>query len=215
MLLCEELLLLLLDNETGTASSRLIGRDEALAGALLLDLVEAERLVDRNGKLATTGSPPLAPALAAAFAAMGSEARTAAEWVGKLPGRVKPITGTIAESLVRSGVIDEQRHKTLGRFTSTRYPELDGAPERELRSRLRSVLLEGAEPDAQTASLLGLLVPLDVIKGLVPKDDRRAAKARAKAVADRGPVGDAIRAAVEQQVIAAVIVAGGAAASAG
>ncbi len=207
MLLSEELLLLLLDDEKGTASNWTIGRDQALAGALLLDLLEAGRLEDRAGKLATVDSPPLAPAAAAAYAAMRDEERTAKDWVNKLPGRVKPITATIAESLVREGVLDEQRHKTLGLFSSTRYPELDAAPEEELRARLRGVLVGGEEPDAHTASLLSLLVPLELVPRLVDKEDRGRAKARAKAVAERGPVGDAVRTAIQQQVTGAIVAA--------
>src|SRR5438045_82226 len=103
MLLSEELLLLLLDAETGTASNWVIGRDEALAGALLLDLLEAGRLEERSGKLVTVGGAPPAPATAAAFAAMRDEEHSPKEWVNRLPRRVKPITGTIAESLVRTG----------------------------------------------------------------------------------------------------------------
>jgi hypothetical protein len=208
MLLAEELLLLLLDDEKGTAPSMIIGRDEALAGALLLDLLEAERLEEREGKLVPVGLPPAAPALAAAFAALrADDPRRPRQWVSRLPRRVKPIIATIAEPLVARGVLDEQRHKLLGLFSSTRYPELDPGPEQELRARLRRVLVDGSEPDAHTASLLALLVPLDRVKLLVERGERRAAKDRAKAVAERGPVGDAVRAAIEEQVAAAVLAA--------
>jgi hypothetical protein len=107
--------------------------------------------------------------------------------------------------LVERGVLDEQRHRTLGVFKSVRYPELDPGPEQELRARLRRVLVEGEEPSAFDASLLGLLVPLDLVKRVVDKEERKAAKARAKQIAQRGPVGDAVDAAVREQVMAAVI----------
>jgi Golgi phosphoprotein 3 (GPP34) len=208
MLLAEELLLLLLDDEKGTASTGVFGRDEALAGALLLDLLEAGRLELSDEKLVATGSAPSEPPLAAAWEALqGEEPRKPKHWVSKLPRRIKPIMGTIAEPLVARGVLDEQRHKTLGVFRSTRYPALDRGPEEELRARLRRVLVGGAEPDAHTASLIALLVPLDRVKALVERDERKQAKARAKAVADRGPVGDAVRAAIEEQVATAVMAA--------
>ena len=75
------------------------------------------------------------------------------------------------------------------------------------------MLVEGAEPDAFDTSLLGLLVPLDLVKRVVEKDERKAAKARAKEIAERGPVGDAVKAAVQEQVMAAVIAATTAAAA--
>jgi hypothetical protein len=208
MLLAEELLLLLLDDEKGTVSAT--AADAGLAGALLLDLADTGRL---DEGVMRVGSEPPEPALAAAWRAI-DEPKPAKHWVSKLPGKLKPIKGTIAEGLVARGVLDERRHKTLGLFSSTRYPELDPGPETELRARVRSVLVDGAEPDARTVSLLGLLVPLDLVKRVVERDERKAARARAKALAERGPVGDAVRSAVEAEVMTAVM-AGVTAATAG
>ena len=202
MLLAEALLLLVLDEDKGTATW-ITAADQGLAGALLLDLDVREE----DGRLVPGGARPSEPALAAAWDVISGEQRAARHWVSKLPGRLKPIQGTIAAALVERGVLDEQRHRTLGVFKSVRYPELDPAPEQELRARLRRVLVEGAEPDAFDASLLGLLVPLDLVKRVVGKDERKAAKARAKEIARRGPVGDAVKAAVQEQVMAAVIAA--------
>ena len=218
MLLAEELLLLLLDDERGAGVRAGYAHEAGLAGALLLDLAEAGRLADVDGRLAAGGgpSPPSGPpALAAAWEAIAGPAarpRGAKHWVAALPKALKPLRGTIAESLVARGVLDERRHKLLGVFATTRYPELDPGPERELRARLRGVLVEGAEPDAHTAALLCLLVPMDLIKPLVAREERKAAVARAKAVARRGAVGDAVKAAVQAQLTAAV--AAGAAAAA-
>jgi hypothetical protein len=201
MLLAEELLLLLLDDEKGTVSAT--AADAGLAGALLLDLVGSGRLDER---FARTGSEPPEPALAAAWRAI-DEPKSAKHWVSRLPRRLKPIRGTVAEGLVARGVLDERRHKTLGLFPSTRYPEVDSGPETELRARLRRVLVDGAEPDERTTALLGMLVPLDLVKHVVERGERRAAVKRAKALAERGPVGNAVQAAVQAEIMAVVIAA--------
>jgi hypothetical protein len=99
MLLAEELLLLLLDDEMGTVSTT--AADAGLAGALLLDLVSAGRLDER---FARTGSEPSEPTLAAAWRAI-DEPKPAKHGVSKLPGRLKPIKGTIAAPLVARGVL--------------------------------------------------------------------------------------------------------------
>jgi hypothetical protein len=143
-----------------------------------------------------------------------SRPRGAQHWVGALRERLKPLRGTIASSLVSSGVLDERRGKLLGLFPTTRYPELEPGPERELRARLHAVLVDGVAPDAHTASLLSLLVSMDLVKHLVPRPERKAAVARAKACGDRGAVGDAVKAAVVQQVSAAVAAGAVAAAAA-
>jgi Golgi phosphoprotein 3 (GPP34) len=123
-----------------------------------------------------------------------------------LPGELKPLTGTIAAPLVDRGVLTEQRSKFLGLFPSTRFPEADPEPERALRFRLRAVLLGEREPATSEALLLALLVPLDLVGGLVDKDQRRAAKKRAKEIADGGIAGTAVSDAV-REIQAAVMVA--------
>jgi len=194
MLLAQELLLLLLDDEKGSA--RVGFADEAgLAGALLLDLVEGEHVRESDGALVAAGTGPLSPqVLADARAEIenSDRPRDAKHWIGRLPKALKPLRGRIAADLVAGGVLGEERHKMLGLFSSTRYPELDPGPERELRARLRAVLVDGADPDAHTALLVGLLGPLELVGHLVEREHRKAAKARAKAVADRGAVGSAV-----------------------
>jgi hypothetical protein len=194
MLLAEELLLLLLDDEKGSVRGG-FGDDTGLTGALLLDLVESGCVVEHEGALHAAGGAPAAPqVLADAYAEIerSDRPRVADHWLSRLPKALKPLRRRIAEELVARGVLGEQRHKTLGVFSSTRYPELDPGPERELRGRLRSVLVEGAEPDTHTALLLGLLAPLDLVGRLVAREQRKAAKARAQEVADRGAVGTAV-----------------------
>jgi hypothetical protein len=206
MLIAEELLLLLLDDEKGANQLMVYAVDGGLAGALLLDLVASGRLDERDGKLIATGSEPSEPALAVVWRTIreADEPRDAKHWVSKLPGKLKPIQGTVAQGLVARGVLDEQRRKLLGLFKTMRYPEVDPGPEDELRARLRSVLVDGAAPDPRTASLLGLLVPMDMVKRLVERPERKAAGQRAKAIAERGAVGDAVHAAVQAEIMSAV-----------
>jgi Golgi phosphoprotein 3 (GPP34) len=212
MLLAEELLLLLLDDEKGSVRGG-FADDAGLTGALLLDLVEAGRVVEREGALVPSGAGPSSPqVLADAYAEIerSDRPRDANHWLNRLPKALKPLRGRVAQDLVARGVLGEERHKALGPFSSTRYPELDPGPEHELRARLRAVLVDGAEPDAHTALLLGLLAPLDLVGRLVEREHRKAAKARAQEVADRGAVGSAVadaRRAAQAAVIASITAA--------
>jgi hypothetical protein len=207
MLLAEELLLLLLDDEKGSVRSG-YADDSGLTGALLLDLVETGRVVEHEGALvAARGAPASPQVLADAYAEIerSDRPRDAGHWLSRLPKALKPLRRRIAQELVARGVLGEERHKTLGLFKTTRYPELDPGPERELRARLRSVLVDGAEPDAHTALLISLLAPLELVGHLVEREHRKAAKARARDVADRGPVGTAV--AQAQRAAQAAIIA--------
>jgi Golgi phosphoprotein 3 GPP34 len=203
MLLSEALLLLLLDDEKGSPVHAGFAHDEGLAGALLLDLLDAGALSETDGKLVAAGAPPSAPAPSAAWSAL-AEPRDAKKAIAAVVKAAKPVKATIAAPLVEAGVLDETRHKRLGLFETTRYPQRDHSPEQTLRSELRAVLVSGQTPTAFIASLLGLLVPMDLVGRLVERDERRAAKARAKQVAEHGPVGDAVKAAVQQQIAAVV-----------
>jgi len=82
---------------------------------------------------------------------------------------------------------------------------MDPGPERLLRSRLRAVLLGDREPAERDALLLGLLVPLDLVGGLVEKDQRRTAKTREE-IAESGVAGIAVSDAV-REIQAAVMAA--------
>ena len=133
-------------------------------------------------------------ALADALAAIAAEgrARSAKHWASALPRRVKPIQARVAEALVDRGTLSEQQRRTLGIFRTTRYVEADPAAEDELHERLSGALLGTGEVDARTALLVALLQPTELVARVVPRERRKEAKARAKEIADRGVVGDAV-----------------------
>jgi hypothetical protein len=194
LILAEDLLLIFLDDEKGSDQASW-GGDPGLAGALLLDLTRAHALDERDGKLvAVPGAAPDHPLLAAAHAAIADDdkQRDAKGWVGRLPKVLKPLRERVAERLVETGVLIEERRKRLGLFTTTRFPQADGAPEAALRERLRAILLTERQPTEHDAMLIALLTPYDQIKRLVPKDRRKDAARRAKEVAEGGAAAKAV-----------------------
>jgi hypothetical protein len=208
LLLAEELLLVALDDRKGTDGAA-YSSDAALAGALLLDLVEAGHLRESGGRLEPqAGPPPAHPVLADALAAVRAEdrPRDAGHWVGALPKAVGPLKARVADGLVARGILSEERRRVLGLFKATVYPEADAGPERALRERLAAALLGEEAPDRRTALLIALLRPVRLIPRLVPKDRRAEAERRAEALAEAGEVGGAVEVAVEE-VEAAVRVA--------
>lgn len=207
--LAEELLLFALDDDKGTTPST-VSVDPGLSGAILLDLLADGSLVEAGDRLAVAdGAAPEDPLGAEALSAIRAkgEPEKPKHWVDRLPKELKPIKGRVADRLVERGVLSEERHKRLGLIPSTRYPEADPAPERAVRERLGAVLLQGTEPDAHTARLVVLLHALDLVKAVVPKEDRKAAKARAKAIAESDAVGRAVKRAVDQVAAAAAVAA--------
>lgn len=211
MLLAEEIFLLTHHDQSGKSSGTL-ALDNGLAGALLLDLAVQE-LVAAEGKTITAvagdASHPLL-ALAHAELLRSDKPRTAQHWVNRLPGALKPLGSRVGQSLASRGVLSEQRLKVLGIFPTTVWPQVDPAPERELRARLTDVLVNGVGPDPHTALLVSLLSSLGTVRGLVGKENRKLAEARAKDIARECAAAEATSAAVSrsvQAVQAAIMVA--------
>ena len=199
MILAEQLLLLFLDDEKGHERASW-GGDPGLAGALLLDLTRLEAIADQDGKLVAADARVDHPVLAAAHAAIAADdkRRDAKGWVDRLPSELKPLKERIAAGLVERGVLSEERRKVLGLFRTTRFPEADPEPERELRERLRAILLSERQPTPEDAMLIGLLRPYDLPEQLVPKDRRKDAKRRAEEVAEGGPAAKAVAGALQE-----------------
>jgi hypothetical protein len=204
LLICEEMLLLALDNEKG--GTAWLGGWTALGGGTLVDALAAGAVTVEDDRVrpGTAVEHPLLQRVRDAVAAQ-AEPLTLTEWVQRLPGDLDPFLPAVAARLVDSGVLAEQRTKVLGLFPTTRFPEADPGPERELRARLRSVLVEGAEPTEHDLLLIGLVEPAGLL-AVVTQDDerdvRKAARARGAELAERARTGDGSGAAV--QAVAAV-----------
>lgn len=196
----EQLLLVALDDEKGADTANWGGGVEAgLAGAILLELSAAGCLTAEGDKLIPAdGDAPADPLARTALDAIRAEAkpRDAKTWIGRLQKELKPLREQVAQRLVERGVLGEERRRRLGLFETTRYPERDPEPEARLRTAMREVLVTGREPTAREVMLASLLHANDLVKRVVPKEDRRAAGKRAKAIAE----GDAIGAAVGRTV---------------
>jgi Golgi phosphoprotein 3 (GPP34) len=211
MILAEQFLLIALDDESGRTPWE--GTEVALGGALLIDLLRSSAVVEEDGKIVATADDPGDPLLAEARERISSspKRRSARKWVERLPREFRPIRRWVAAPLVERGVLAEERGKLLGAFGAKRYPEADAAPERELRARLHDVLVTGAEPTEQEASLIALLRPMAMVRRVVSKDQRVAADRRAKEIADRGVGSEATRRAIQaaQAGVTAAIAAAG------
>jgi len=213
LILAEQTLLIALDDAKGHDTTKWAG-DAGLAAALLLDLARLGLVeVDGDGKaVAIEGRAPDHEMLRDAHAAIAEagKRRSAEGWVSRLPRELKPLRTRLARGLVERGVLAEEHRKLLGLVPTTRFPEADPGPERELRARLREVLVAGREPTEPEALLVGLLEPLELIANVVERDERHAARKRAKEVAEQGIAGSAVRdavAAVQAAVMTSVVAA--------
>ncbi|SDR77042.1 Golgi phosphoprotein 3 (GPP34) [Nocardioides scoriae] len=191
-LIAEDLLLLLLDDESGKLSHATY-LDVGLGGALLVDLALGEHVdVDapgrkwgftQPGRVRVTGSLPGDPALRAAYDKVAEKERTAQDLVGRLGRKQRD---PLLERLAGRGLVERREDKVLGLFPTTRWPAADARHEEHVRRALEATLLRGDRPDPRTGALVALLHGLGVAHRVVERGDVGAGevKKRAKAVAE-------------------------------
>jgi hypothetical protein len=218
MLIADELMLLVLDDDTGKlASDGMTPIEPVLAGAMLVDLalvgfvdvagadedVKVGRVIIR--KPGPTTDPLLDQSLAKATADEGKQPVRLISTLGK------GLQAQILERLVTMGAIRAEKSKILGIFPRSRWPEADPHIEAEVRERLSRVLFHGQAPDERTACTISLLLTANVLTKAFRTDpsgadvDKKALTARAKEVADSDWASGAARKAVQELQAAMVI----------
>jgi hypothetical protein len=141
------------------------------------------------------------------------EPRTVADWVQHLPVVIDPLLDAVAAGLVERGVLGEEHGTVLGLVPTTRYPEADPSAERALRGRLRSILVDGTEPDPHDLLLIALVEPAGLLATATGDEERsvrRAARKRGAELAERAttdPAGGAAVAAVSSVASSAAVAA--------
>nr|WP_052478675.1 GPP34 family phosphoprotein [Kibdelosporangium sp. MJ126-NF4]CEL19914.1 hypothetical protein [Kibdelosporangium sp. MJ126-NF4]CTQ97138.1 hypothetical protein [Kibdelosporangium sp. MJ126-NF4] len=184
MLTAHDLLLLMLDDETGKIHG-LSHADIALAGALLVDL-DMHGLVEltggqdsgKSGRLVVRSAPqPAEPVLRHGL-------EVVRDYQGRKPGAVlRPLShglrDQLAEDLVHAGILryeEREKRTAVGLFRTTGLPANDDSHEAELRARLWQVFTGEADPDWRTGPLIGLLHAMDAATKVIFFPDRNAAK---------------------------------------
>ena len=170
-LIAEDLLLLLLDDESGKPQSQQL--QIALGGAVLVELaVEGMVEVVESGSVwraakvhPVEGARPGDPVLQAAWETVREKERSAQGLVEKLG---KGLSETLCERLAERGVLERRDDKLLGLFPRTRWPVSDTSHEDSVRRALTVVLVDGGEPDPRTGALMALLHAVDQAHQTVP-----------------------------------------------
>jgi hypothetical protein len=207
MLVAEELLLLALDDESGRVVVSEI--DKGLAGAVLIELALLDRVrVTEKGEATRAGRLQVRPGPAPAHPVLAAGLATIGDREGRKPERVidalgKSLRDRLADGLVEAGVLRREKHKVLGLFPTRRLPARDSTHERTVRSRIQDALA-GAAPDERTAALIALLSALKAVTTVFDVPDKRAARRRAKEIAEGQWAATAVRKAVEAVYAATV-----------
>ncbi len=222
-LIAEDLLLLLLDDESGKLTSTTY-LDTGIGGALLVelamsgcvDVVKGSGLWARAKVLPTNAPPPADAVLAEALQLIRSKERTAQDLVARLG---KKRRDGLLERLRVRGILEEREERVLGLIPRRRWPTIDNTHESAVRRELGDVLVRGVRPEERTAALIAVLSALDLAHKVIDREGlpARELKKRAKEVAEGDWAAKAVRdsIAAAQAAMTAAVVAATTAASAG
>lgn len=211
-LLAEDLLLLLLDDESGTTNGW-VDAQAVLGGAVLADLalaqlveVEDEASIWKTAKVHRVGERvPDDPVLADALQTVAAKERSAQDLVSRLG---KDLDDTLAERLADRGILERQDSKVLGLFSRTRWPAADTSRETDVRRAITAAVAHGEEPDPHTRGLVALLHAVDQVPKVVEVDgvSKRDVRRRAKELAEGDWASKAVRDAIQASVAATTAV---------
>lgn len=184
----EELLLLMLDDETG----RLIDRsapsgDYAMAASILAELMLEGRIQAGHEHLSVRDPSPTGDAvLDEVLARIGGEVapQDTRWWIEHLASEADSLRDRYFDRLVEHGVLKLEEGRFLWFFAERRYPLISDREEREVKARLMAVIFEDNAPSQRDALLIGLARAAGLLPLLLAPAELEHAQPRIDAVAD-------------------------------
>lgn len=197
----EEILLLMLDDETGRLNDRVApAGDYALVGAILAELALEERIDTDPPRLrvknpAPTGDDILDGVLARITAE--AEPKDSRWWVETLVRDAEDFRDAYFDRLVKRGILKAEEGRFLWIFSERRYPVVSDKEEREVKARLMSVIFEDGAPEPRDSLLIGLTQAAGLFPLMLAPEELEKAQPRIDAVtrheALNRTVADAVR----------------------
>lgn len=178
--------------------------DNALAGAQLIQLALAGRVAIRDGRVMVMDPSPTGDRVQ--DAALGEIARRGKPKKAEnlIPKLVKGLRRGLMDQLVSRGILIARERRVLGLVRVTRYPAQDYRVQRQLRERLRAVILRTAAPDERTAALAAVIQAAGLESLILSRQERKEAEPRMRELAAGEALGPGISKAVASVNAAAI-----------
>ncbi|MGE5270760.1 MAG: GOLPH3/VPS74 family protein [Thiohalocapsa sp.] len=198
----EEIVLLRLDDTHGrfvdlpSSASGIV-----LAGAALMELAlrnrvdsDLERLIVVDAR--PTGDEILDDALAHLAAAPGT--RNIAGAIDLISGKADLYQEKALRRLIEKGVLREVDGRFLWVFHTRRYPVVDDSEQREVKARLRELLLGDEIPESRDIALTCLIDACGLLGLVLNAEETHRVAARVEQLDKMDLIGQAMRRAVEE-----------------
>ena len=169
--LAEELVLIALDDESGSLISLpQFSLEFALAAALVMELTLVGRIDTDPEKLFVLSSEPTGNALlddALSQISAELQVQPTGVWLRRLSQPGPALCERVIGGLVDRGVLRSVEKRLLWVFKTRVYPPTSGLEEREVKSRVMTLLNNDEIPDTRDALLIGLLRATGIIERLL------------------------------------------------
>ena len=201
-----------LDDKTGKfVDLPPLAMDQALAGAALLELAFQNRIDTDLTHLSLVSAKPageemLDPLLEKIVAA--KDKKDAKYWVGVFSADGEKIREKVLRRLVQRGILKQEEKKILWVIPGRRYPMVNDQEEREVRKRIRSVVVDGEVPGPRDVVLVSLASACQLLRSVFTDADLLKYSARIAEVSKMDLIGRAVSksvAEVQEAVMRAVL----------
>lgn len=208
----EEIVLLALDDKKGKFFDLPpLAMDQALAGAVLLELAFQNRIdTDLTHLTLVSGKPTgdrmLDPILHEIVAA--KDKKDAKHWVGVISADGEKIRDAALAKLVEKGVLKKEEKKFLWVIPGRRYPMIQDQEEQEVRARIRHVVVDGVIPSPRDVVIISLASACQLLRTVFSDADLLKYSPRIAEVAKMDLIGRAVSksvAEVQEAVMRAVL----------
>ena len=157
----EEITLLLLDDATGQFVEMPVAAfATVIAGAALMDLAMHDRVDTDLERLSVIDRSPTGDGIlddALALVIGGGDTMRVPEAINRIGPHAERYTTEALKRLVAHGILREESGRHLWVFRTRRYPVVDDTEQREVKARLRQVLLTDEIPDPRDVVLICLI----------------------------------------------------------
>jgi hypothetical protein len=196
----EEITLLMLDDAKGEFVDMPVAAfSTVVAGAALMDLAMHNRIDTDLEKLIVVDRAPTGDAIL--DDALGQVAEIGAtlplmEAIDKIGLHAGRYTAEALQRLVGHGILREENGRHLWVFRTRRYPMIDDREEREVKARLRQILLTDEIPDPRDVVLICLIDACKLFGLLLDDAEIEATAARVEQLRKMDLIGQAVAKAV-------------------
>lgn len=192
----EEIFLMALDDREGSIKPLPVSALEyALPGALLIELaflnkididLKALNVVDKQ----PTGNDLLDDVLLQIEGK--TETQPTSFWLSFFAGKAKQIQERVLDRLVSKGILKVEDKKVLWVFKTRRYPVMDNREIKEVKTRLRDLILSDDIPDPRDAVLISLIDACHLFDDMFSDEEYERVKPRIKALAKLDLIGQEV-----------------------